>query len=156
MARLWRKRPTCLTSIRLCAKYGEIWRFREVKKNSDSTIMVTSGHGVYPKKLNTVTYKTYNVDNQVMTEETWRYKNNVKDYLVFKTVFTYTDNQLSKETEFDADGKVIREKDYDLNSNVEKENRSKTIYEPFLRVDGNSIDSIRYDTSGQVIEKIHL
>ena len=26
MARLWRKRPTCLTSIRLCAKYGEIWR----------------------------------------------------------------------------------------------------------------------------------
>jgi len=137
-------------------EYGEIWHFREVKKNTDSTIMVTSGHGVYPKKLNTVTYKTYNVDNQVMTEETWRYKNNVKDYLVFKTVFTYTDNQLSKETEFDADGKVIREKDYDLISNVQNENRSKTIYEPFLRVDGNSIDSIRYDTSGQVIEKIHF
>jgi hypothetical protein len=38
---------------------------------------------------------------------------------------------------------------------VQNENRNKTIYEPFVRVDGNSVDTVRYDTSGREIEKIH-
>jgi len=159
----WRKHKTKTAYVKYDRKgneieigeYGEIWHFRNVTTNADSSVSVVSGHGVYPKKLNTVTYKTYNDSNQVMTEEVWRFKDNKKDYLVYKTIFSYTDNQLTKETEFDADGQLIREKDYDLTSNVQNENRNKTIYEPFVRVDGNSIDTIRYDTSGQVIEKIH-
>jgi hypothetical protein len=159
----WRKHKTKIAYVKYdrigneieIGEYGEIWHFRNVTTNSDSSVSIVSGHGVYPKKLNTVTYKTYNDSNQVMTEEVWRFKDNKKDYLVYKTIFSYTDNQLTKETEFDADGKIIREKDYDLLSNVQNENRNKTIYEPFVRVDGNSIDTVRYDTSGQVIEKIH-
>ena len=136
-------------------EYGEKWHFRNVTTNSDSTISVVSGHGVYPKKLNTVTYNTYNDSNHVVKEEVWRFKNNNKDYLVYKTIFTYTGNQLTKETEFDADGQITREKNYDLTSHVEIENRAKTIYQPFVRIDGNSTDTTRYDTNGQVIEKVH-
>nr|WP_299206077.1 hypothetical protein [uncultured Brumimicrobium sp.] len=159
----WRKHKTKTAYIKYdrngneieIGEYGEVWHFSNVKTNPDSSVSIVSGHGVYPNKLNTVTYKTYNDSNQVMTEEVWRFKDNKKDYLVYKTFFSYTDNQLAKETEFDADGQIIREKDYDLTSNVQYENRNKTIYEPFVRVDGNSIDTIRYDTNGQVIEKIH-
>lgn len=159
----WRKHKTKTAYIKYdrngneieIGEYGEIWHFSNVKTNPDSSVSIVSGHGVYPKKLNTVTYKTYNDSNQVMTEEVWRFKDNKKDYLVYKTIFSYSDNQLAKETEFDADGQIIREKDYDFTSNVHNENRNKTIYEPFVRVDGNSIDTVRYDTSGQVIEKIH-
>tara|TARA_B100001109_G_C18860735_1_gene473835 strand:+ start:968 stop:1852 length:885 start_codon:yes stop_codon:yes gene_type:complete len=136
-------------------EYGERWCKVISQHLPDSSVQITSYSGTFPKKLNTVTYKAYNDSNQVVTEEVWRFKDNKKDYLVYKTIFSYTDTQLTKETEFDADGKIISEKDYDLLSNVQNENRNKTIYEPFARVDGNRIDTVRYDTSGQVIEKIH-
>ena len=159
----WRKHKTKTAYVKYDRKgneieigeYGELWHFREVTTNSDSSISIVSGHGVYPKRLNTVTFKTYNDSNQIIAEEVWRFKDNKKSYLVYKTVFTYTDKQLTKETDFDADGQIIREKNYDLISHVQSENSKKTIYKPFVRVDGNSIDTIRYDTSGQVIEKIH-
>lgn len=136
-------------------KYGESWCKVVSKELPDGSLQVTSYSGVYPKKLSTVTYKTYNDSNQVLTKEVWSFNDNKIDSLVYKTVFNYTDNKLTKETEFDADGRVISEKSYGSISNVQNENGTKIIYEPSVSVDGNSVDSTRYDTMGRVVDKIH-
>jgi hypothetical protein len=136
--------------------YGEQWSKVVSKDLPDGSAEITSYSGVYPEKLNTVTFKTYNDSNQVLTEEVWRYKDSERDHLVYKIVFNYSENQLVKEIEYDAEEKIIREKKYDLNSYVLFENRRKTIYAPFVRIAGESTDSLRYDKSGRVIEKIHL
>lgn len=133
-------------------EYGEIWHFQETKQNSDSTVSIISGHGTYPKKLNTVTFKTYNDSNQILTEEVWRYHDNQKDYLVYKTDFKYSNGILVNEIEYDSEGEITREKSYDIENNVETENRKKTIYEPFVRIGGNSKDSTRYDSIGRPVE----
>lgn len=136
-------------------EYGEIWHFRDVKENKDSSISIVSGHGIYPKKLNTVSYKKFNDSSQVIEENVWRFKDNKKSYLVHKTIFEYSMNQLVKELEFDNNDSLIRTKNYDLEKNVESEIRKKTIYEPFVKIQGNSIDSIRYDSLNREIEKLH-
>jgi len=136
-------------------EYGELWHLREVTENNDSIVSFVSGHGRYPKKLNTVSYKTFNDSNLVIQENVWRFKNNKKNYLVYKTLFEYSNNQLRKELEFDNNDSLIRTKNYDLEKNIESELRNKTIYEPFVRIKGNSIDSITIDSLNREIEKIH-
>src|SRR5690606_5489427 len=70
-------------------EYGESWCKVVSKELPDSSVQIISYSGTYPKKINTVTYKTYNDRNQVLTEEFWRFKDNKKDYLINKTVFSY-------------------------------------------------------------------
>lgn len=136
-------------------EYGEIWHFRETKQNSDSTVSIISGHGTYPKKLNTVTFKSYNDSNQILTQEVWRYHDNEKDYLVYKTEFKYSNGNLVNEIGYDSEGEITREKSYDIENNVETDNREKTIYEPFVRIGGDSKDSTRYDSKGRPVENYH-
>ena len=136
-------------------EYGEIWHFRETKQNSDSTVSTISGHGTNPKKLNTVTFKSYNDSNQILTQEVWRYHDNEKDYLVYKTEFKYFNGNLVNEIEYDSEGEITREKSYDIENNVETDNREKTIYEPFVRIGGDSKDSTRYDSKGRPVENYH-
>lgn len=133
-------------------EYGEIWRFSEMRENKDGSISFVSGHGRKTENLNTVSYKTYNDSNQIIQENIWRYKDNKKSYLVYKTLFEYTDNQLIRELEFNENDSLIRTKNYDLESNIKSESKTKTILEPFVRIEGNSVDSIVYDSQNREIE----
>lgn len=136
-------------------EYGEIWHFRRTKVNPDSSISVISGHGKYPKKLNTVTYNTYNDSSKLIEERIWQFKDNKKDRLVSKTILLYQANDLIKETEFDSEGNIKREKNYNLEDLTEVDNRFETIYEPFVKVDGESRYEIKVDSLGREIEKYH-
>jgi hypothetical protein len=159
----WRKSKTLTEYIRYdisgneieLGEYGEIWYFRKVTDNEDNTTSIVSGHGSHPKKLNTVNYKTFNDSNQVIQEIVWRFKDNKKNYLVYKILFEYSNNQLRKELEFDTNDSLIRTKNYDLEKNIESEIRKKSVYEPFVRIEVSSIDSITYDSLNREIEKIH-
>lgn len=137
-------------------EYGEIWHFQEVKQNLDSTVSITSGHGNYPKKLNTATFNTYNDSNEILTKEVWRYHDNKKEYLVYRTEYMYSNSKLTKEIEYDSDRNITREKNYDIQNNMETEDHKKTIYEPFVRIGGDTKDSSTYDTTGRIIEKYHF
>lgn len=127
-------------------EYGERWCKVVSKELPDSSIQITSYSGSYPKKLDAVTYKTYNEDNQILTSETWRFKDNKKDYLRYKTIFSYKDNKLIKETEFNDKKEVINIKDYSRIGNFQK---------PLIFNDSISSDTTHYDSLGRIIKSIH-
>jgi hypothetical protein len=135
--------------------YGEIWHFREVTTNPDSTITFVSGHGRHMKKLNTVTFKTYNPQNQIISEEYWRYKNNQKDYLIYRTEFQYLNGVLVGEIEYDSDGNVSRAMRYNADKTIQTNDKKRPFYEPIVRVEGNSKYEIKYDSLGREVEKFH-
>ena len=137
------------------AEYGEIWHFREVTTNPDSTIMVTSGHGRHMKKLNTVTFKTYNEGNQIISEECWRFKDNKKNYLLYKTEFRYLNGEIIGEVEYDSDGNISREMYFNEDKTVQVNNKNRPFYEPIVRVEGNSKYELKYDSLGREIEEFH-
>lgn len=136
-------------------EYGEIWHFSEVTTNPDSTISVVSGHGRHMKKLNTVTFKTYNPKNQIISEEYWKYKNNKKDYLMYRTEFQYLNGALVGEIEYDSDGNVSRTMQYNEDKTLQTNDKKRPFYEPIVRIEGNSKYEIKYDSLGREVEKFH-
>jgi hypothetical protein len=140
-------------------EYGEIWHFSNVTKNSDSSISVTSGHGRNYKNLNTVNYNVYDSTGKKVQDEYWQFKDNKKDYLIYKTIFEYDVNgKLIKETEFDKDNNISRLQDYsedNINQTISKDSVFNFSYEGITRVEGKRQDTIITDTLGRPIEKIH-
>jgi len=134
--------------------YGERWCKTVSKELSDSTIQIIQYCGYYPKKLNTVHYKEYNDSNLIVREEVWSFSNNKKNKLVYRTEYIYSNKELIKETDYDANGIIIRKKSYSK-SGVSEENSSRTIFKPIVRVEGESKDSIMYDSLGRELEKYH-
>lgn len=137
------------------AEYGELWHFRRTELNPDSSVSVISGHGRYPKKLNTITYNIYDDSSKLIEESIWQFKDNKKSRLVSKTIFEYQGNDLIKEIEFDSEGVVKREKNYNLEDLTEVDNRYQMMYDPFVKVDGESRYEIKKDSLGREIEKYH-
>jgi hypothetical protein len=120
----WKKFKTPLEYIKYdekgnkieVGKYGERWAKMEHTKDTidgKSFISTTIYHGTYPKRLNMVTYYTYNDSNQITKEENWLFRNNKP---VSKNVLTYFDNGLVKETDFDENGQIVSEDEYHLES----------------------------------------
>lgn len=159
----WRKKKTKIGYIKLDRKgneieigeYGEIWHFRKVTTNSDSSISVVSGHGRHMKKLNTVTVKNYDQNNKVISEDYWRYKDNEKNYLIYRTEFKYKNEELITEIEYDSEGNISREMNYNKDKSVLINDIKRPIYEPIVRIEGNSKYEIQYDSLGREIESFH-
>ena len=159
----WRKKKTKIGYIKYdkkgneieIAEYGEIWRFREVTTNPDSSITVTSGHGRHMKNLNTVTFRSYNQSNQIQSEEFWSYKDNKKNYLIHRTEYQYNNGELIGEIEYDEEGEISREMNYNEDKSIKINNKKRPFYQPILRVEGNSKYKITYDSLGREIEKFH-
>ena len=159
----WRKNKTKIGYIKYdkkgneieIAEYGEIWRFRKVTTNPDSSITVTSGHGRHMKKLNTVTFRSYNKSNQIQSEEFWSYKDNKKNYLIHRTEYKYNNGELIGEIEYDEEGKISREMKYNEDKSVQINNKKRPFFQPIIRVEGNSKYEITYDSLGREIEKFH-
>lgn len=159
----WRKKKTKIGYVKYdrngneieIGEYGETWRFRKVITNPDSTISSVSGHGRYMKKLNTVSFKTYNQDNQIISEDYWSYKDNKKDYLIYRTEFRYFSGELVGEIEYDSEGNVSREMRYNEDKTIQVNDKKRPFYEPMVRVEGNSKYEIKYDSLGREVEKVH-
>lgn len=136
-------------------EYGELSRFVRNVEEEDGSTTIISGSIVNRKNLNTVAYKKYDTDGNIIEEEIWKFKDNEKDYLIYRTKFFYADGKLTKEVDFDEDGQVIRERSYDVVSavrSIQMERRDKMILGPMVRINGNSVDSIEYDTTGRIKE----
>ena len=140
-------------------EYGEVWHFRSVTTNADSSISVTSGHGRNYKKLNTVHYYVYDSTSIKIQDELWQFKDNKKDYLIYKTIFEYNaKGKLIKETELDKDNKISRLQDFskdDINQTISKDSVFNFSYEGITRVEGKRQDTTITDSLGRPIEKIH-
>jgi hypothetical protein len=141
------------------AEYGEIWHFRKVTTNADSSISVTSGHGRNWKNINKIHYYVYDSTSKKTQDELWQFKDNKKSYLIYKTVFEYdTSGKLIKETEYDKDSKVSRLQDYskdNSNQTISKDSVYNFSYEGITRVEGKRQDTTITDSLGRPIEKIH-
>lgn len=135
--------------------YGEIWGFRKVVVNPDSSISVISGHGKYIKKINTVTFKSYNANNQLISEEYWRYHDNKKDYRIYRTEFIYKDGILTGEVEYDTENNISREMNYNSDKTIQIVDKKSAIYEPIVRVSGESKFTYKYDSLGRIVEEFH-
>lgn len=159
----WRKRKTKIGYIKYdrngneteIGEYGEIWHFRKVTTNPDSSISVVSGHGRHMKKLNTVTFKKYNQNNRIISEDYWRYKDNKKDYLIYRTEFKFNNGELIGEIEYDSEGNISREMNYNEDKSIQINDKKRPFYEPIVRVEGSSKYEIKYDSLGREIEKFH-
>ncbi|MBC3760053.1 hypothetical protein H7U19_16720 [Hyunsoonleella sp. SJ7] len=140
-------------------EYGEIWHFSSVTKNADSTISITSGHGRNYKNLNSIHYYIYDSTGKKMQDELWQFKDNKKDYLIYKTIFEYdAKGKLIKETEFDKDNQVSRLQDYskdNSNQTISKDSVFNFSYEGITRVEGKRQDTTITDSLGRPTEKIH-
>ena len=140
-------------------EFGEIWHFRSVTTNADSSISVTSGHGRNYKNLNTVHYYVYDSTSKKTQDELWQFKDNRKDYLIYKTLFEYdAKGKLIKETELDKDNKISRFQDYskeEINQTISKDSVLNFSYEGITRVEGKRQDTTITDSLGRPIEKIH-
>lgn len=140
-------------------EYGEIWYFRNVTKNADSSTSVTSGHGRNYKNLNSVHYNVYDSTGKKVQDELWQFKDNKKDYLIYKTLFEYdTKGKLIKETELDKDNKISRLQDYskdNSNQTISKDSVFNFSYQDITRVEGKRQDTTITDSIGRPIEKIH-
>lgn len=139
--------------------YGERKCLYYETKNADSSVNVTIGHSYNYKKLSTVHYFVYDSKGIKSQDELWQFKNNKKDYLIYKTVFEYdTAGKLIKETEYDKDNKVSRLQDYSKNNSnqtISKDSVFNFSYEDITRVDGKRQDTTLTDSLGRPIEKIH-
>lgn len=139
--------------------YGERKCIYKETKNADSTITVTIGHRYNMKKLSSVHYFVYDTKGLKSHDELWQFKDNKKDYLIYKTVFEYdTAGKLIKETEFDKDNKVSRLQEYskdNLHQVISKDSVFNFSYEDITRVDGKRQDTTITDSLGRPIEKIH-
>ena len=135
--------------------YGERWGYtKKGKPDRTGAVIITNYSGTYPKKLNKVSYMNYNKNNQLLKEEVWLFKDNEKDKLYLQTTNTYKEGKLSKMVQKKW-GKLILEEEYDITNVVQDENQTKTSNKPAARSFGDdSVDSIFYNTRGQVIEEI--
>jgi hypothetical protein len=75
--------------IREMGEYGEVSSFHKVTYNKDSTVNVMSGHSRNEKNLNSVDYFDYDSLGRKTGTEVWRFKNNKKDFCVFKFSYSY-------------------------------------------------------------------
>lgn len=100
-------------------------------------------------------FKTYNQDNQVLTNEFWRYKDNKKDYLIYRVEFRYVDGELIGETEYDSEGNISREMEFNEDKTVQLNSNKVPFYQPIVRIEGESRYEIKYDSMGREIEKFH-
>lgn len=140
-------------------EYGEIWHFGSVTKKSDSSIIVNSGHSRNYKNLNTVHYYVYDSIGKKTQDELWQFKDNKKDYLIYRTFFEYdAKGKLIKETEFDKDNNISRLQDYskdNINQTISKDSVFNFSYEGITRVEGKRQDTTITDSLGRPIEKMH-
>ena len=140
-------------------EYGEIWYFGRYEKTSDSTTSVTYGHGRNYKNINTVLFCVYDSIGKKMQDELWQFKDNKKNYLIYKTIFEYDSNGvLVKETEYDKNNKVSRLQSYSMdnsNQTISKDSVFNSSYEGFARVSGKRQDTTITDSLGRPIEEIH-
>lgn len=141
------------------AEYGELWHFSSVTKNADSIISVISGHGRNYKNLNTVHYYKYDSAGKKTQDELWQFKDNEKNYLIYRTIFEYNSSgKLIRETEFDKLNKVSRLQDYSkdiLNQTISKDSVFNFSHEGIIRVEGKTQDTTITDSLGRPIEKTH-
>jgi hypothetical protein len=159
----WRKKKTKIGYIKYdrngneieAGEYGEIWHFHNETKNPDNSVSVVSGHGRYMKKLNTVSFKAYNQDNQIISDDYWSYKDNKKDYLIYRTEFKYINGELVSEVEYDSEGKISREMRYSDDKTIQINDNKRPFYDPIVRVEGNNKYEIKYDSLGREIEMFH-
>ncbi len=129
------------------AEYGEIWHFESVNTNADSSVSVISGHRRNYNNLNRVHYYFYDSAGKKSNDELWQFKNNKKDYLIYKTIFEYdTKGKLIKKTEFDKDN---------INQVISNDSVFNFTYEGSARVEGKRQDTTITDSLGRPIEKIH-
>lgn len=139
--------------------FGEIWHFRSVKKNADSSISVTSGHGRNYKNINTVHYYVYDSTGKKTQDEHWQFKDNKKDYLIYKTIYEYNGKgKLITETELDKANIISRLQDFskdELNQTISKDSVFNFSYEGITRVAGKRQDTTTIDSLGRPIEIIH-
>jgi hypothetical protein len=140
-------------------EYGEIWHYKNVSQDADSSINITSGHGRDYRKLNTVHYYYYDSLSRKISDELWQFSNNRKRRLIYRTRFEYNLNgKLIKEKEADEHYKISRVKDYFQsadNKTVSNDSVFHYLYEGITRVDGKSQDTITTDSLGRPVEIIH-
>lgn len=141
-------------------EFGEIKHFSSVTKNADSSISIITGHGRNYKNINTVHYFQYDSSNRKIADELWQFKNDKKDYLIYKTIFEYNESgQLIRETEFDKNNKISRLQDFSANEKnrtISKDSVFNLTYEGITRVEGKRQDTTITDSIGRPIEKIHF
>jgi hypothetical protein len=140
--------------------YGEHKAFGSITINADSSIIgIVSGDGWDNKKLGTVCYFQFDSTNKKISEEVWNFKDNKKDHLFYKTLFEYDSNgKLVKEIEYDRQNNIHRIQDYSFieeNLTVLKDTDFSFSYDGTTKVEKVSQDTIKTDSLGRTIEKIH-
>lgn len=140
-------------------EFGEIKHFSSVTKTSDSTTSITSGHGRNYDNLNTVKFNKFDIENRLIEDELWKYYNNTKNYLIYRTQYHYNSKgQLTKETEYDKDNNISRTKSYHISGNriVSIDTVYNFTKEGITRIDGESRDTTYLDSLNRPKEIIHF
>lgn len=139
--------------------FGERKCIYNETKTADSSIIISIGHSYNYKNLNTVHYFLYDSVGKKYQDELWQFKDNKKDYLIYKTLFEYdTSGKLIKEIEYDKYNKISRLQDYskdNSNQTISKDSVFNFSYMDITRVEGKRQDTTITDSLGRPIEKIH-
>ena len=139
--------------------FGERWDSTIITVNADSSVSIARLHGRNYKKLNTIHYYTYDSIGKKLKEEFWRFKDNIKDYLVYKTIFEYdARGRLAKETEFDNDNEISRLQDYSkekINQESVKDSIYNFTFDGITTAKNKKQDIVITDSLGRPIEKIY-
>ena len=95
--------------------YGEHRASGSITENANGSIHVVYGDSWNYKKIETVYYFQFDSTNKKTTDECWKFKDNKKDYLFYKTLFEYDSNgRLVKEIEYNKRNEVSRIQNYSI------------------------------------------
>ncbi len=139
--------------------YGEYRCSTSRTKVNDSVTTISTWCSRIDKNINTVRYYVYDSAGRKTADSLWKYTDNKKDYLLYRTVFRYdTNNVLMSETEYDENDRISRQQDFsknDAGTTVSKDSVANFLFEGITRVDGKRQDTTINDTAGRPLEKIH-
>jgi hypothetical protein len=98
-------------------EYGEIVNGEREKISFDENMNIVKGleKGLtrVNERLRITTFNSYDDKGRITKKEIYRYVNDVKDTLIYRTDYLYgSDDQLIKETEYGRSGKIIRSTTY--------------------------------------------
>lgn len=133
-------------------EYGEVWNYRRVTRNADSSIGIVVGHGRYKKKLNSVNYYIFDSAGKKTQDECWRFKDNHKSTLRSKTTFGYNaDGKITKETEYDENNKIFRVVNYLYLDSFRTITTDSVFDEGIVGIEGKSQDTTIADSEGRPV-----
>jgi len=136
--------------------YGENFSSEKRTVHSDGSISVIHSDSWDYKKLGRIHYYEYNNSGQLIIDEYWNIKNNKKNYLIWKKLYSYDSTGfLVKEIVYNQFQKVENVKYYtQINKNLIV-STDTNFHFSFDGSQGNSLDSIFLDDQNRPIIKIH-